>query len=283
MVSTSSSSPSAALVGCDFSSSPTRRKPIVLALGERRGARVQLTALVRLETLSAFAQWLAQPGDWVGGFDLPFGLPRELVRTLGWPTDWLACMQHYRSLSRAQIRDQFAAFCDARPAGGKFAHRATDGPAGSSPSMKWVNPPVAYMLHAGLPLLLDAGVHMPGLHAGDVRRVALEAYPGLLAREVLARRSYKSDDVAKQTPDRLIARKDLVNALELGSTRLGLRLKLSHAQRDALVDDASGDTLDAVLCLLQAAWGQQRHADGADALYGLPAALDPLEGWIVSA
>ncbi|WP_440107595.1 DUF429 domain-containing protein [Acidovorax sp. BL-A-41-H1] len=283
MVSTSSSSPLAALIGCDFSSSPTRRKPIVLALGERRGARVQLTALVRLETLAAFGQWLAQPGDWVGGFDLPFGLPRELVQTLGWPTEWLACMQHYRSLSRAQIRDQFAAFCDARPAGGKFAHRATDGPAGSSPSMKWVNPPVAYMLHAGLPLLLDAGVHIPGLHAGDVRRVALEAYPGLLAREVLARRSYKSDAAAKQTPDRLIARKDLVNALELGSTRLGLRLKLSHAQRDALVDDASGDTLDAVLCLLQAAWGQQQHADRAHVLYGLPATLDPLEGWIVSA
>jgi hypothetical protein len=138
------------------------------------------------------------------------------------------------------------------------------------------------MLHAGLPLLLDAGVHLPGLHGGDPRRVALEAYPGLLAREVLQRRSYKSDDRAKHTPDRLIARKDLVNALEMGQTRLGLRLKLSHAQRDVLVDDASGDSLDAVLCLLQAAWAQQRHAEG-DALYGLPPGLDPLEGWIVTA
>ena len=52
--------------------------------------------------------------------------------------------------------------------------------------MKWVNPPVAYMLHAGVPLLLDAGVHLPGLHAGDPARVALEAYPGLLAREDVA-------------------------------------------------------------------------------------------------
>jgi hypothetical protein len=224
----------------------------------------------------------------VGGFDLPFGLPRELVTTLGWPTDWHACMQHYRSLTREQIRAAFAGFCDARPVGGKFAHRATDGPAGSSPSMKWVNPPVAYMLHAGLPLLLDAGVFLPGLmpcpaeSTGQARRVALEAYPGLLAREVLQRRSYKSDDRAKQTPDRLIARKDLVNALEMGQTRLGLRLKLSHAQRDTLVDDASGDSLDAVLCLLQAAWAQHRHAQG-DALYGLPPQLDALEGWIVTA
>ena len=270
------------IVGCDFSSSPTPRKPIVLALGALEGPRVALHGLRRFDTLAAFGQWLARPGDWVGGFDLPFGLPRALVAQLDWPLAWPECMRHYRGLARAQIREAFAAFCAARPAGAKFAHRATDRPAGSSPSMKWVNPPVAYMLHAGLPLLLDAGAHLPGLHAGDPRRVALEAYPGLLAREVLQRRSYKSDDRAKQTPDRLIARKDLVNALELGQTRLGLRLKLSHAQRDALVQDASGDSLDAVLCLLQAAWAQQRHAEG-DALYGLPPGLDPLEGWIVTA
>ena len=148
--------------------------------------------------------------------------------------------------------------------------------------MKWINPPVAYMLHAGVPLLLAAGVHLPGLHTGDARRVALEAYPGLLAREVLQRRSYKSDDRAKQTPDRLIARKDLITALENGQTRLQLQLKLSHAQRDALVDDARGDRLDAVLCLLQAAWADARHAQG-DAMYGLPPDMDPLEGWIVTA
>ena len=270
------------LLGVDFSSSPSRRKPIVMALGERSGARVRLRSLEAFDTLDALGRWLAAPGHWVGGFDLPFGLPRELVAQLNWPLVWDDWMQHYRQLTRAQIRDTFAAFCAARPVGGKFAHRATDLPAGSSPSMKWVNPPVAYMLHAGVPLLLDAGVHLPGLHAGDPARVALEAYPGLLAREVLQRRSYKSDDRAQQTSERLIARKDLVTALELGRTRLGLQLQLSHAQRDALVDDARGDRLDAVLCLLQAAWADAHHAAG-DALYGLPPALDPLEGWIVTA
>lgn len=271
--------PSPFLVGCDFSSTPTRRKPIVLALGALSGARVVLTRLERLESLSAFGAWLAQPGPWIGGFDVPFGLPRELVEALGWPTVWRDCMAHYASLTRAEIRDTFAAFCDARPAGGKFAHRAFDRAAGSSPSMKWVNPPVAYMLHAAVPLLLAAGVHLPGLHEGDAQRVALEAYPGLLARELIGRRSYKSDDKGKQTPERLIARKDLVNALELGQSRLGLRLKLSHAQRDALVQDASGDSLDAVLCLVQAAWSAQQGAPR----YGLPATLDPLEGWILTA
>ena len=271
----------ALLIGCDFSSSPSPRKPIVLAHGALQQGRVQLQALQTFETLPAFGRWLAQAGEWIGGFDLPFGLPRELVQTLGWPTDWAACMDHYTALDRAQIRDQFAAFCNARPVGGKFAHRATDLPAGSSPSMKWVNPPVAFMLHAGVPLLRQAGVHMPRLCEGDRRRVALEAYPGLLAREVLGTRSYKSDDKAKQTPDRLLARRELLGALERGQTRLGLRLVASHALMNRLADDPSGDALDATLCLMQAAWAAQQHAAGHPG-YGLPE-CDPLEGWIVTA
>lgn len=143
-----------AVLGCDFSSSPSRRKPIVLAWGRCQGARLHLDRLQRCDTLTEWGQLMAQDGDWVGGFDLPFGLPRALVTQLNWPLDWRACMAHYASLDRAQIRASFKAFCDARPVGHKFAHRATDGPAGSSPSMKWVNPPVAFMLHAGVPLLI---------------------------------------------------------------------------------------------------------------------------------
>ncbi len=267
------------LVGCDFSSSPTARKPVVLAFGQLAGSRVVLERIERLPTLAGFAAWLAAPGDWVGGFDFPFGLPRELVEHLGWPTTWRASMEHYAGLTRAEIRATFAAFCDARPAGAKFAHRAFDRRAGSSPSMKWVNPPVAYMLHAAVPLLLAAGVHIPGLHDGDPARVALEAYPGLLARELVGRRSYKNDDPARQTPERLIARKDIVDGLEAGRTRLGLRLKLTHAQRDMLAADASGDTLDAVLCMGQAGWALREGPPR----YGLPEELDPLEGWIVTA
>ena len=238
-----------------------------------------LARLERLESLEAFGRWLGQPANWVGGFDFPFGLPRELVQHLHWPLEWRACIEHYAGLTRDEIRSTFSAFCDARPVGGKFAYRAFDRQAGSSPSMKWVNPPVAFMLHAALPLLLAAGVHMPGLHDGDPGRVALEAYPGLLARELIGNRSYKADDRARQTPERLIARKDLLHALELGATRLDLCLKPTNAQRDTLIEDASGDSLDAVLCLVQAAWATRHGAPR----YGLPQEFDPLEGWILSA
>lgn len=280
--------PAPLLLGCDFSSRPGRNKQIVIAQGELQGHTVHLRALQRFASLDAFGHWLARPGEWVGGFDFPFGLPRELVEHLGWPTQWEACMAHYASLERSDIRALFARFCDARPVGGKFAHRATDRPARSSPSMKWVNPPVAYMLHAGVPLLLAAGVHIPGLHAGDPRdvgaqgrprRVALEAYPGLLAREVLGLRSYKSDDRARQDAQRSARREELLDALECGHTRLGLTLALRAADRELLRTDASGDAIDAVLCLMQAAWGAQRGVPW----FGLPPAMDPLEGWIVTA
>jgi len=36
-----------------------------------------------------------------------------------------------------------------------------------------------------------------------------------------------------------------------------------------------------VLCLMQAAWAQDRHAQGA-LRYGLPTDMDALEGWIIT-
>ena len=267
------------ICGIDFTSRPSKHKPITVAHGTLAGAVLRLDRLETHANFDSFQTWLSAPGNWLAGFDMPFGLPRELAETLGWPTDWLPLMQHYCAMSREDIRATFKAFCDARPMGGKFAHRATDAPAGSSPSMKWVNPPVAYMLHAGVPLLLAAGVHLPGLHAGDEARIALEAYPGLLARELIGTRSYKSDDKAKQTAERLIARRDILTALESGRTRLKLRLKLTPLQAQQLEADASGDLLDAALCMLQAGWAANQGAPR----FGLPKKMDALEGWIVTA
>ena len=45
----------ATLVGVDFSSRPTRRKPIVAAIGQRQGELLKLARLERFETDTAFA------------------------------------------------------------------------------------------------------------------------------------------------------------------------------------------------------------------------------------
>ena len=41
-------------------------------------------------------------------------------------------------------------------------------------------------------------------------------------------------------------------------------------------DDATGDSLDSVLCAVQAAWAFTKRAEN----YGIPTNADPLEGWI---
>jgi Protein of unknown function (DUF429) len=269
-----------AIYGIDFTSAPRRAKPIVVARLDRVARdRFALVGVEAFETWDPYDAFLRHPGPWVGGFDLPFGLPRAFVETLGWPTTWAALIAHYAALDRETIRATFAAYCDARPVGSKFAHRAADGPAGSSPSMKWVNPPVAWMLHAGVPRLVEAGVAIPALHDGDPGRVALEAYPGWLARSI-TRASYKSDTASKQTDARRDARETIVAAIERGRHPLEIAVALTADDHNALVDDGRGDRLDAVLCAVAAAWGWQRHADGHPR-YGLPADVDPLEGWIV--
>lgn len=264
------------LHGVDFTSAPRSKKGITIASGTLTDGVLHLSSLTTLNDFAAFSRWLSQPGPWLGGFDFPFSLPRALVSQLAWPQQWPELMTHLASLSRATLRDTFKAVCDARPVGSKFLHRGADLTAGSSSSMKWVNPPVAYMLHAGAPLLLEAGVTVYPMHQADPERVALEAYPGMVARSI-TRESYKNDAKAMQTPARAAARAVILDAVERGDYPFAVKLN-AGAFRQALLADGSGDLLDAALCALMAAWGWERR----DQQYGLPP-CDPLEGWIVGA
>lgn len=264
------------LHGVDFTSAPRPKKGITIASGYLHQHSFTLDSLTTLHDFSSFADWLQRPGPWLGGFDFPFSFPRELVNQLGWPDTWSTLITHIRRLERAELREQFKAICDARPVGSKFIHRDCDLPAKSSSPMKWVNPPVAYMLHAGAPMLLDAGVHIPFMQPGDRSRIALEAYPGLVVRGITSA-SYKSDTPAKQTPARRAARRAIMRTLALGDYPQQIQLEAGHFKQ-RLIDDGSGDLLDAVLCALMAAWAWQRR----DQDYGLPP-HDPIEGWILGA
>jgi len=263
------------IYGIDFTCAPRRAKPITVAAGFLTKRRLVLENLEGLESFEAFEAFLRRPGPWIGGFDFPFSLPRELVRDLGWPVKWGELVGHCAGMTRVAFRNILDLYRNSRPVGAKYAHRATDRPAGSSSPMKLVNPPVALMFHEGARRLVAAGVSIPALLSRDASRVALEAYPGLLARKQLGiRESYKSDTRREHTPARRAVRQRILKALRSGYP-LGIRLETTLEK--TIVADGSGDALDAVICAVQAAWaaGQPR--------YGLPADVPEGEGWIVSA
>jgi hypothetical protein len=106
----------------------------------------------------------------------------------------------------------------------------------------------------------------------------------VVARAFIGSTPYKTDDKAKQTPERHAARARLVAGLEdpaaEGWQKIGrpLSVVLSDAQRDSLITDPMGDQLDALLCAVQAAYAVLTPG------YGIP--VDPArapvdEGWII--
>ena len=109
--------------------------------------------------------------------------------------------------------------------------------------------PVGLMFFEGAPRLARSGVTIPALQVGDPDRVVVEAYPGVLARRLVGRRSYKQE-----------------------TSLYGFTIEAPIA----LCDDPLGDHLDALLCAMQAAWAWRNRAHG----FGVPSDLDPLEGWI---
>lgn len=269
------------MIGVDFTSAPRSSKPITVAVGTLHtradGVTYRLDRVDGIECLEDFDAFLHAPGEWIGGFDLPFGQSRTLIEHQGWPTDWRRFVEFYCGQPREELRDVFRRWCAARPPGDKFAWRAADKPAGSSPAMRWTNPPVAWMMHAGIGRMLAAGLAFPAHgvagRGSATGRVALEAYPAFTARQA-CRKSYKSDTRSAQTAERRANRGVILRALVAGTAGLVPRLELTATWRRKLIDDAAGDLLDAVICALQAAHASLQPG------YGFPADVDHLEGWI---
>jgi hypothetical protein len=208
-------------------------------------------------------------------------LPRQALRDLAWPETLPELTRHCTALGRPAFRAALDRHRAGRPAGAKFCYRRGDASAAAHSPLKLVNPPVALMFLEGASRLVNASVDIPGMLAGDPQRVALEAYPGFAVRKLFASRvpiSYKNDAKAKQSSEQQRIRKRILRCLVAAETPFEIPLRASNALLRALRTDCRGDLLDAVLCALQAAWAWSRRDRG----YGLPADIDPVEGWIVT-
>ena len=262
------------IYGIDFTSSPKRSKPITCLECRLDGNSLGARQLTEWRDFDEFEAALRSPGPWIAGIDFPFGLSRRFIENIGWPNSWQGYVEHAGTLGRKEFRAVLDGYRVNRPAGDKEHRRATDIQAGSISPQKLYGTPVGLMFFEGAPRLLEAGVTIPGLQQGDPERIVVEAYPGVLARSLIGRRSYKQDTKKKQTQDQYEARKELLKKIT-GDGVLATHGLLVEAP-GSLADDPGADHLDALLCAIQAGWAWlQRNRN-----HGAPTPMDPLEGWI---
>lgn len=260
--------------GIDFTSAPSRRKPITVAACHLEGDRLTFVALETLATFPEFEAFLRRPGPWIAGFDFPFAHARRFIDNIGWPADWFSCMAHIAAMSRSDYVAALETYKAPRAPGDREHQRAFERGTGAASPQKLYGVPVAKMLFEGAPRLWQAGLDLPGLHHGDPTRIGVEAYPGVLARRLIGRQSYKTDTAARAKAELSAARQLVLGRLRNTNDLHGLHL---HVQApDHLADPSDADTLDALLCAAQAAWAY-RHVLPNPRLLDR---FDPPEGWI---
>ena len=266
------------IFGIDFTSAPSRKKPITVAEAEIAQGSLVIQKIHTLIRFDEFEDFLKQKGPWVAGVDFPFGLPGAFLSTLGLPHDWPGYVQELTHLSKSEFEQNIKNFKSKHSSPYKEPLRFTDVLASAQSPLKLVNAPVAKMFYEGSKRILKSGASIIPCHPQKGNRIILEAYPALVARRFAA--SYKSE--TKDTSSKNSERKDIISGILSSDleTEFGFSVKIADAIKNEMLNDSKGDSLDAVLCSFQAAWAWQQGKPN----YGIPTSNKSLthsEGWIV--
>jgi hypothetical protein len=266
------------IYGLDFTSAPGRKKPLIVLGCRLEDNLLRIEDSQTLTDFSGFEDFLRRQGPWVCGMDFPFGQPRSLVAALGWPEGWEGYVGKVGELSKDEFEYEIRADMATRPPGSKWRYRLADRRSHSSSAMMLFRVPVGKMFYRGAPRLLASGVRVEPCRRNGDTRVAVEAYPAVVARRFLGRTAYKRDAVP-DTSERRSAREMLVTGLASPSLKqvYGFTVEMDDHWREEFVADPTADALDSLLCAVQAAWAYLER----DESYGVPPECDPDEGWIV--
>jgi hypothetical protein len=267
------------IYGIDFTSAPSSKKAITYAHCTLSEQGLFLERLGRLTSFNEFEDFLRQPSPWVAGMDFPFGQPRRLIENLHWPRTWDGYIGFTAGMTKSQFVDILTNYCGSRKKGDKHHLRITDRLAHSRSPMMLYRVPVAKMFFEGARRLLRAGVDILPCCTRYDPRLVVEAYPALVARRWVGRRSYKSDSAKQQTSESQSAREAILRGLRSADAkmRFGFDVHFSDGDATTFIQDGSGDQLDALLCAIQAGWAYSKR----DENFGIPRDCDALEGWIV--
>ena len=106
--------------GLDFTSAPSRRKPLVALRCTLEDETLRVEGDDTLTSFGEFEAWLESPGPWMCGMDFPFGQPRVLVEALGWPGDWAGYVGEVHRLGKEGFEEAIRADMASRPYGEKW-------------------------------------------------------------------------------------------------------------------------------------------------------------------
>ena len=266
------------IYGLDFTSAPGRRKPLIALRCTLSDGVLRVDDSEKMTDLAGFETFLEKPGPWVCGMDFPFGQPGDLVAALGWRRSWEGYVDEVSRLSKREFENLIRADMAQRPPGSKWRYRLADRRSGSSSAMMLFRVPVGKMFYRGAPRLLASNVRVEPCRRNCDPRVAVEAYPAVVARRFLGRSAYKRDGVP-DTPERRSARETLLSGLvsEALLEAYGFTVEINDSWREKFVGDPSADALDSLLCAVQAAWSYTQKDEG----WGVPPECDADEGWIL--
>ncbi len=91
------------IYGLDFTSAPSRRKPITCAVCELQNNFLHVQNTLSLTSFQDFEDFLSADGPWLAALDFPFGQPRKLLENIAWPTNWEGYMRIIASMDKKQF------------------------------------------------------------------------------------------------------------------------------------------------------------------------------------
>lgn len=266
------------IYGIDFTSAPSKNKVITCAEAWLEADILDIQKFYRFTNFPSFMGFLTRSPIWIAGVDFPLGQPRKLIENLQWGKTWAEYVDLIGQMSKQEFVETLNQYRQGRADGDREHLRQTDRGTGAISPMKVYGVPVGKMFFEGAPRMLAAGFSILPCYPTDDPRILIEIYPALMARSIIGKQSYKSDDKRKQTNEMQLLRQEIINQVrsQIFTTKYGFVAEIDNQLISECVSDASGDTIDAVLATIQAASASRQPN------FGIPQNCDRLEGWICS-
>jgi len=270
------------IVGVDFTSAPSNKKKISAAEGRLESEVLYISNRRDFARREQFIGLLKEPGPWIAAIDFPFGLPARLVRESRWQDSWLGYISDCAAMGKQRFVEYMRNY--RHPVTGeRRLYRQTDILACSCSPMQVDYTPVGRMFFVGVPILAESACTLVPFRTGHADAgIVVEGYPKLVAMKAVQRNPYKSERTTTRRPAEARARQRILNWLSSDEIRkhYGFTVVLADPVANDCKSDARGDSLDAVLCAVQAAWAWTKRRDR----YGVPYLernIEELEGWII--